>query len=160
MWIATPERWKRLPFMDVTELPYHAVFTDSEYMRMSFGAIPEVMEDKWFIYMEQSTLFLHDSWTGGPCFRVRLERDSNQWAVVSAVRDQRYMAGESDAYCACLLNFLIRSILLREELDFPRPQTAIGPTDVVQHSIAGRSLNAARPRSLFGRLVAWISQMT
>ena len=39
------------------------------------GMIPEVMEDKWFIYWKDDALFFHRSWTGFCIYVVRFAAD-------------------------------------------------------------------------------------
>lgn len=49
--------FKRVPLRNLT-------LTTKEYARLSLGLIPEEMEDKWFIYLEDNKLYCHRSWTG------------------------------------------------------------------------------------------------
>lgn len=58
-WYTKPmERpFTRVPLRDLT-------LTAKEYARLSLGLIPEEMEDKWFIYLEDNKLYCHRSWTG------------------------------------------------------------------------------------------------
>ncbi len=37
--------------------------SESEYEQLQNGIIPQEMEDKWFIYFEEDTLYIHRSWT-------------------------------------------------------------------------------------------------
>lgn len=65
MKIATQKDWKTV------EMPPHqATFslnmelTELEFLLLKAGLIPEAMEDKWFIYYENSKFYFHRSWTG------------------------------------------------------------------------------------------------
>ena len=46
--------------------------TPEQYERVIQGHIPEAMEDKWFIYFENGTLYCHRSWTGDLVYLVEL----------------------------------------------------------------------------------------
>lgn len=64
--------WQVLPLPSLREeLKFKAVFTDAEIEKISYGLIPEQMEDKWFIYLENGWLFFHRSWTGVCVYRLR-----------------------------------------------------------------------------------------
>jgi len=39
-------------------------FSPQEMEHIRRGLVPEQMEDKWFIYWQDDTLFFHRSWTG------------------------------------------------------------------------------------------------
>ena len=73
-------------------------FCAGEMASLRRGHIPQDMEDKWFWYMENSTLFAHRSWTGyciyridfpedGP-LRVTVNRDPEQYACTSIEEDK------------------------------------------------------------------------
>ena len=47
----------------IGQLVFTRSFTAEEYTCLSRGLIPEVMEDKWFIFMEADRLYFHRSWT-------------------------------------------------------------------------------------------------
>jgi hypothetical protein len=70
---ATKDRWKRIPFTSGIAIPFQATFSGEEVDKLREGLVPEVMEDKWFIYLQEPHLFLHRSWTGQPVYRVKLE---------------------------------------------------------------------------------------
>ena len=57
-WETTPLPAKR------TKIVLERRFSTEEIQCMRSGLIPAVMEDKWFIYWQDDTLFFHRSWTG------------------------------------------------------------------------------------------------
>jgi len=57
---------------DWTPLRFERQFNALEYERMSLGVIPEDMDDKWYVYLEDDTFYFHRSWTGLCIFRMRL----------------------------------------------------------------------------------------
>ena len=60
-------------------------FSDEEMTALRHGNIPQAMEDKWFWYMEGSTLWAHRSWTGHCIYRIDFKEDNNH--IVTVNRD-------------------------------------------------------------------------
>lgn len=54
-------------------LNFEALFTDAEAEQLRQGVIPRQMEDKWFIYFEDSWLRFHRSWTGAFIYAIKLD---------------------------------------------------------------------------------------
>lgn len=46
--------------------------TPEQYERVIQGHIPDAMEDKWFIWFENGTLYCHRSWTGDHVYSVEI----------------------------------------------------------------------------------------
>ncbi|MBO7676672.1 MAG: hypothetical protein J6S49_04080 [Erysipelotrichaceae bacterium] len=64
-------------------------FTDKQMDALSYGNVPQAMEDKWFWYMEGSTLYAHRSWTGYCIYMIEFREDDHH--VVTVNRDpQQY----------------------------------------------------------------------
>ena len=83
MRIAVPSAWK------TKDLPARraSVTLDREFSRKEMdhirqGVIPEVMEDKWFIYWNDDALFFHRSWTGFCIYVVRFAADGDTWRMI------------------------------------------------------------------------------
>lgn len=72
-------------------------FTNEEMDNLRLGNIPQAMEDKWFWFMEGSTLWAHRSWTGFCIYRidfgagdkhtVTVNRDPEQYTCKSIEED-------------------------------------------------------------------------
>jgi 8-oxo-dGTP diphosphatase len=62
---AKPTDWKTypLPSKKIT-IRLDRTFSPQEMKRLSEGLVPRQMEDKWFIYWKDDTLYFHRSWTG------------------------------------------------------------------------------------------------
>src|SRR6476646_5417355 len=60
-------------------------YSQDEFDRLIAGVIPEVMEDKWFIFYESPWLYLHRSWTGLFVFKVRFEPVAAGMAIAEAL---------------------------------------------------------------------------
>ena len=85
----TPARrndWKTKPMPEKKEtFVLHRSFSDKEMNALRRGNIPKAMEDKWFWYMEGSTLWAHRSWTGHCIYRIDFKKGSDH--VVTVNRD-------------------------------------------------------------------------
>jgi hypothetical protein len=101
------------------------------------------MEDKWFIYCEDGWLYLHRSWTGSLIYWIKLDGSSSGVRVVDSWvnRDPEEYKETDIEYDRQMLNFLIRRILLGEEVDFPirKKDQKTTPKGIYQHHVAGRA---------------------
>jgi hypothetical protein len=122
-------------------LGYRREFSVKEFERMSLGLIPQEMEDKWFIYLEGTTLHFHRSWTGICIYQVEFKQDAGKYAVLRALvnRDQTQNQWTEDTYDLELLNFLISNLLLGRQVEFPVPRglPKESPKGLFQHHISG-----------------------
>lgn len=72
-------------------------FTEAQMKTLRHGFIPLEMEDKWFRYMEENTLFIHRSWTGYCIYKITFSpsgihtvvanRDPEQYSCASIAQD-------------------------------------------------------------------------
>ena len=60
-------------------------FSDDEMAALRRGNFPQAMEDKWFWYVEGSTLWAHRSWTGCCIYKIDFKEDNNH--IVTVNRD-------------------------------------------------------------------------
>jgi hypothetical protein len=132
------DKRKREPFGAVQTIPYQAQFSTDDFERIKKGHKSIDMNDKWDIYFENNTLFLHRSWTGMGVYQVDFSTDEGQIKVKCATCSTKVLVQEGSNYKAQLLNFLINNLLLSRGEPFPVPahikETASG---VFQHSISG-----------------------
>ena len=84
--IARRGDWKSetMPKQNVTFVLKRS-FSDEEMDVLRRGNVPQAMEDKWFWYMEGSTLWAHRSWTGYCIYRIDFKEDNEH--VVTVNRD-------------------------------------------------------------------------
>jgi hypothetical protein len=142
---ATRQSWPDLqPLPDKrAQLVLQRVFTQEEYENISWGFIPEAMEDKWFIFLEGEVLSFYRSWTGYYIYQLTLKKDGEHYAIVDAIanRDPSQYGGTDDGYDESLVMALIDNVLLRRRAPFPRPAglPAGLATDLHQHHVAGRA---------------------
>lgn len=146
--IALPDSWKREPLGKMEPIPYHAAFSNEDSRRLKAGFVPSQMEDKWFIYYADSSLFLHRSWTGQGVYRVDFEVCADGMRVRQASCAAHVLAASDAGYQAALLAFLLSNLLLGRDEPFPAPaglnETIPG---VYQHVISGTGYPEARTGS-------------
>lgn len=116
---ASRDDWKRVPFDGGLPIPYRATFSAAELERIRDGLVPEAMEDKWFVYCEEPHLYFHQSWTGQPVYRVRLERSGDGAEVAEALCVAGPIADSGAEHQARLLDFLVSNLLLGMAKPFP-----------------------------------------
>jgi len=124
-------------------MDYEAAFTDAEAERLRQGLKPCEMEDKWFIYFQDGWLYLHRSWTGAQIYWLKLDgsqagvRVTESWVN----RDPEQYRETDAAYDRLLLDFLIRRLLLGQDVEFPTrsSDTSSTPNAIYQFHIIGRA---------------------
>ena len=83
---ARRDDWKTEPMPERREIfVLNRSFSDAEMNALRRGNVPQSMEDKWFWYMEDFTLWAHRSWTGSCIYRIDFKEDGNH--VVTVNRD-------------------------------------------------------------------------
>lgn len=122
-------------------LYYQAQFSVQEFDQISTGLIPQKMEDKWFIVLEGKTLKLYRSWSGNCIYQVDFAQEDFHYYVSRAIvnRDPAQYLETDNAYDCLLLNFLIRNLLLGQDVPFPMPPKSPEelPKGVFQLHISG-----------------------
>ena len=150
--IAHRDSWKNLPLpAQRARLPVERTFTGRDYNRLAHGLIPGSMDDKWFIFMENETLFFQRSWTGVCIYQVQLDgqhRIEDAWVN----RDTEQYKETNIEYDSKLLYFLIDNLLLGHNMPFPvSPNIPSGlPDGVYQHHVSGTAYPQKQPRATEG----------
>ena len=89
--VACRDDWKNEPMPEKHEtFVLDRVFNDDEMNALRQGNIPKAMEDKWFWYMEGSTLYAHRSWTGHCIYRIDLKEDGRHTVTVNRDPEQYF----------------------------------------------------------------------
>jgi hypothetical protein len=99
-------------------LNYHARFSPEEFASIVAGFIPEDMNDKWFAFVEGTTLSLHRSWTGFCIYRVDFDHRAGSVVAVRTTvnRDPTEYESPGDDYDVACLDELIRNLLLGKDV--------------------------------------------
>ncbi|MEZ5346356.1 MAG: hypothetical protein R2681_12470 [Pyrinomonadaceae bacterium] len=76
---ATKDSWSNLyPFPDTsTRIRLNYSFTEEEFEKISYGLVPKCMDDHWFAFLDDDTLYLHRSWTGHAIYKARFVKVGN-----------------------------------------------------------------------------------
>ena len=140
---ATRQSWpniKPLPSQRAS-LSLERAFTEEEYELIRHGVVPEAMENKWFIFLEEDVLYIHRSWTGFCIYQVGFKKEGAQYRIAEALvnRDSDQYSATDDHYDVKLLNFLIDEFLLRSSPMFPVPSDVHAgiETGLYHHHVAG-----------------------
>ena len=111
---AGAESWSHQPFVTGDPIPYRDLFSTDDFARLRDGLVPEVMEDKWFIFFEDPFLHLHRSWTGDPIYRVTIASTKAGAEVTEALCVGDVVAHDGRDYAAKLLDFLVANLVARQ----------------------------------------------
>jgi hypothetical protein len=141
------------------KLNFNRVFTPTEYQRISQGLIPAAMEDKWFIFLENETLFFYRSWTGFCIYQVHFVVLNKQYSIdeVWVNRNSEQYKEIDNEYDIKLLNFLIDNFLLEQNTSFPVPNTIPDtlPKGLSQHSVSGTGYS----ETLYKSKESWMKKL-
>lgn len=140
--IARPDSWKTVKMPTrVTSLSLNKTYTADEFSILARGFVPKEMEDKWFVFMQNNTLFFHCSWRGFCIYKVVFEQSNESYVVREAFvnRDTKQYNSTDNNYDTALLSWLIDGLLLHKRVNFPLPSNLPkdSPPGVFQHHIAG-----------------------
>ena len=75
--VATKTDWKTLEMPEECErFELEREITSEELNNLRYGHIPHEMEDKWFSYMDENTLYAHRSWTGYCIYIIEINEET------------------------------------------------------------------------------------
>lgn len=115
--------WQNLPMPEEHKvLPCKQTFNPVEYVKLQDGYLPEVMEDKWFIYFKNNKLYCHRSWTGYCYYIVEFEvcGDSYQIANIVVNRNSEQCSETDDLWDMEFVVYVINLLLLRKPASYPQ----------------------------------------
>ena len=118
------------------------VFSNDEVNHLRRGFLPEEMEDKWFIYWQDDTLFFHRSWTGYCIYVAHFQCIDGEWRLIGAEanRDPEQYHLSSDHQEAKMIDYLIDLLLLRRSASFPSEGCSPGESALKTWSSVGRAM--------------------
>ena len=105
-------------------VPYDDSYSEEESRRVLAGLIPRAMEDKWFVFAENSVLHCHRSWTGYCIYQVRLETLGDSVAAGAAQvtsKKSAYRPSRDVTHEARMIEFIIRGLVLGQDIECPLP---------------------------------------
>ncbi|MGA1286046.1 MAG: NUDIX domain-containing protein [Rubrivivax sp.] len=132
--IARREHWRTRPFpARCRALDFQRSFTPQEMRQVVRGFTPTVMEEKWFVYLEDSILHFHRSWTGNAVYRLWIEpvpAQPGHWRVwrAQASRHPGQWASTDDEQDLATLRDLVDHLLI----DFGEAPTVAGLAEAVR----------------------------
>lgn len=120
---ATRQSWNNLQPLPAKRaaLTPRREYSEPELEQMRLGFIPERMEDKWFLFMEGNTLYVHRSWTGNCIYQMELAKEGAGYVprTVFVNREESQYAGSDDLYDEKLLLYLVDYLLLGKRSPLP-----------------------------------------
>ena len=148
MTIAKPTDWKTNPLPEQhATVPLDRTFSSQEMARIRKGLIPFQMEDKWFIYWRDDTLYFHRSWTGNCLYVVHFAAAGEAYKMVKAEvnRDPSQYRATDDEVDAARISFLIDLLLLHQPSVFPSDESSPEKQALMSWSFVGRAMFNQHP---------------
>ena len=107
----------------------------------------EQMEDKWFIYWKDDTLFFHRSWTGFCIYVIRfaVEGDSCRMIEADVNRDPKQYKETIDKRDVKMISYLVDVLLLHREAVFPSNEPSSEKRALINWSQVGRAMLGQHP---------------
>lgn len=102
--------------------PIDRTFPQNEMQRIKRGFVPADSDERWFIFYEEDSLYLHRSWTGFCVYVVRFrdsERGFTAWQL-QANRNPKQYGVSDDSYDCEMVFWLIDFFLLGRETGMPQ----------------------------------------
>jgi len=140
--------WKTLPLTSKRSvIQLNRTFTVEEIDTIRKGLIPREMEDKWFIYWEEDTLFFHRSWTGFCMYIVHFLEEKDKYSLISADinRDPDQYKETSNERDVEMILYLIDILLLHKEAVFPSDNPLEENEPIRKWSQIGRAMLGQHP---------------
>lgn len=122
-------------------------FSLAEMNSIRRGLVPEQMEDKWFVYWKDDTLFFHRSWTGFCIYAARFAKYGDQFKMTEAdVNNDPRQHKAADAQSeAEMLSYLIDVLLLHKNANFPGNALSPETKALLNWSEVGRAMFGEGP---------------
>lgn len=120
-------------------------FSVEEFSRLTYGLIPEQMEDKWFIFYHDEWLYFHRSWTGYGIYKAKLLKEKEGYSIREfwVERNQEKYTNQNDQSDIQDFSFLIATGLLGIQTD---------PLNLIRNIQSGT--DALKAWSSFGRMLS------
>jgi hypothetical protein len=147
MKIAKPNDFRTIPFPDkYVTIDINISYSKTDKNNIIKGLIPEVMEDKWFVFYDRGVLNFHRSWTGYCIYRIYCSDDNDNFVLTHADvnRNQRQYSETDDNIDRAMIPYLI-NILLLNKSDIS-PYNKSDKEDILKTwSSVGKAIFSVRP---------------
>lgn len=81
-----------VPMDNPRRIPVNMRLRPDHYEKLMTGLKPEMMEDKWLIYVENDIIHCHRSWTGYETYRAQMRKDDDGCYVITEILAERNAA--------------------------------------------------------------------
>jgi hypothetical protein len=117
-------------------------YSNEELEKIERGYTASCMEEKWNIFVQDSTIRFHRSWTGFCVYLVHLIKSEECYkaSCVEINRDPKQYTETDDVFDLALVSFLIESLLLGKKVEFPQKDQSPEEAAIKQWSIIGREM--------------------
>lgn len=148
---ARPSDWKTFPLpAKRTTIRLNRTFSREEMKQIRQGVVPQQMEDKWFIYWQEDTLYFHRSWTGFCLYVVHFTTTEEGCRMTKAEvnRDPEQYGGIDDEKDAAIISWLIDLLLLHRRASSPFGEVPQEKGVLQEWHFVGRAMLGEHPPSV------------
>jgi len=129
--VAMKGNWQTKPFTPekTVKIQLNQKINKKKTLELKKGIIPQQMEDKWFVYYEDSYLYCHRSWTGILIYKMKLEPDSDESIIITEVEinaDNEDFSADPSTYIDEAKYFLRYMFGIRDESYSPEGKNPLG----------------------------------
>ena len=78
---ATRYSWSYNQMVNPIKKPINLIFNEDEYTKIKIGFIPEMMEEKWFVFFENNWIHWVRSWTGEEWIKAEIKKEKETYIM-------------------------------------------------------------------------------
>lgn len=138
---AKREDWQNYPMPDKRlVIAFEKSISSEEMIEVRKGLVPLEMEDKWFCFCEENSVFFHRSWTGHCVYEIKFEKNDEGYRLFELVINNEEEQGVLDVHFEKkLVEFLIDRLLLNKKVKFPSLDDSLSneQSSMITHSLIG-----------------------
>lgn len=96
-------------------------FSLDEYKIISQGYIPNSLDDKWFIFIEENIMFIYNSRAGTCIYQIIFQKSDDHYEIINVLvnRDPKEYINTNEIYDLHQVDFIIDWFLLGKSVPFP-----------------------------------------
>lgn len=122
-------------------VPLGICYSKNELTEIAYGLIPQVMEEKWFVYYDRGMLNFHRSWTGYCVYRVFAREEGSLMTFTHAEvnRHPKQYKETDDEHDRKMIPYLIDVLLLKKPSNYPEKRDDFNG-GIQQWAVMGKTL--------------------
>ncbi len=108
---ATRSSWKNFPIQNPKKTIVDLKFSRDQFFKIKEGLVPQVMEDKWFIFLDADQINIHRSWTGYGIFRANFIESEGNFLIKEIYTESDFMSLSQESEIVSLFTQLLSGLM-------------------------------------------------